>query len=80
MLRADYPDATLSELSELLLQRTGNWVSRTALCRPKQKLGLNRKKKHGTVAFAGTERVQPLRVEYWEKIKKIEVQNKRILG
>jgi hypothetical protein len=55
-------------------------VSRTALCRPKQKLGLNRKKKHGTVAFAGTERVQQLRVEYWEKIKKIEVQNKRILG
>ena len=38
------------ELSELLLQRTGNWVSRTALCRYLQKLGLNRKKKHGTVA------------------------------
>jgi hypothetical protein len=41
----------------------------------RQKLGLNRKKKHGTVAFAGTETVQQLRVEYWEKIKKIEVQN-----
>jgi len=38
------------ELSELLLQRTGNWVSRTALCRSLQKLGLNRKKKHGVVA------------------------------
>jgi len=38
------------ELSELLLQRTGNWVSRTALCRYLQKLGLNRKKKPGTVA------------------------------
>ena len=63
------------ELSELLLQRTGNWVSRTALCRYLQKLGLNRKKKHCTVAFAGTERVQKLRVEYWEKIKKIEVYN-----
>ena len=50
-------------------------MSRTALCRPKQKLGLNRKKKHGTVAFAGTERVQKVRVEYWEKIKKIEVEN-----
>ena len=75
MLRAEYPDATLIELSELLLQRTGNWVSRTPLCRPKQKLGLNRKKKHGTVAFAGTERVQKLRVKYWEKIKKVEVQN-----
>ncbi len=49
-------------------------MSQTALCRPKQKLGLNRKKKHGTVAFAGTERVQKLRVKYWEKIKKVEVQ------
>jgi hypothetical protein len=68
------------ELSELLLQRTGNWVSRTALCRPKQKLGLNRKKKHGVVAFAGTERVQKLRLEYWEKIKNIDAQNERIFG
>jgi transposase len=49
-LVAEYLDATLIELSELLLQRTGNWVSRTALCRYLQKLGLNRKKKHGTVA------------------------------
>jgi transposase len=38
------------ELPELLLQLTGNWVSRTALCRSLQKLGLNRKKKHGVVA------------------------------
>lgn len=41
----------------------------------RQKLGLNRKKKLGTVAFAGTERVQKLRVEYWEKIRDIEAQN-----
>src|SRR4028118_535606 len=74
-LVAEYRDATLIELSELLLQRTGNWVSQTALWRYLQKLGLNRKKKHGTVAFAGTERVQKLRVKYWEKIKKVEVQN-----
>jgi transposase len=52
-LVAEYPDATLIELSELLLQRTGNWVSRTALCRYLQKLELNRKKKHGTVAKPG---------------------------
>jgi transposase len=68
------------DLSELLLQRTGNWVSRTALCRYLQKLGLTRKKKHGVVAFAGTERVQKLRVEYWEKIKNIEPENERIFG
>jgi len=39
-----------SELCELLGQRTGKWVSRTALCRYVQKLGLTRKKKPGTVA------------------------------
>ena len=52
-LVAEYPDATLIELSEFLLQRTGNWVSRTALCRYLQKLELNRKKKPGTVAKPG---------------------------
>jgi len=41
----------------------------------RQKLGLNRKKKHGVVAFAGTDRVQKLRVEYWEKMKNIEAEN-----
>jgi transposase len=48
-LVAQHPDATLIELSELVLQRTGNWVSLTALCRYLQKLRLNRKKKYGTV-------------------------------
>jgi putative transposase len=45
-----HPDATLVELCELLAQNTGHWVSRTALCRYLQKLGLHRKKKHGIVA------------------------------
>jgi transposase len=49
-LVAEHPDATLAELCELFAQKTGNWVSRTAMCRCLQKLGLNRKKKHGTVA------------------------------
>ena len=39
-----------SELCEFLGQQTGKWVSRTALCRYVQKLGLTRKKKHGIVA------------------------------
>ena len=39
-LVAEYPDAT----------KTGNWVSLVAMCRYLQKLELNRKKKHGTVA------------------------------
>jgi hypothetical protein len=38
------------ELCELFAQKTGNWVSRAAMCRYLQKLELNRKKKHGTVA------------------------------
>jgi transposase len=77
-LVADYPDATLSELCELLGQRTGKCVSRTALCRYVQKLGLTRKKEHGISSQAGTERVQKLRVEYWEKIRNIEAQNERV--
>lgn len=52
-LVAEYPDATLAELCELLAIKTGNWVSRTAMCRCLQKLGLNRKKKLGTVAKPG---------------------------
>ncbi len=52
-LVAEYPDATLVELCELFAIKTGNWVSRTAMCRCLQKLGLNRKKKPGTVAKPG---------------------------
>jgi transposase len=39
-----------AQLCELFAQKTGNWVSRTALCPYLQKLGINRKKKPGTVA------------------------------
>jgi transposase len=49
-LVTEHPDATLVELCELFAQKTGNWVSRAAMCRYLQKLELNRKKKHGTVA------------------------------
>lgn len=49
-LVAAHPDATLVELCELFALKTGNWVSRAAMCRCLQKLGLNRKKKLGTVA------------------------------
>jgi transposase len=37
------------EFCELFAEKTGNWVSRAAMCRCLQKLELNRKKKHGTV-------------------------------
>ncbi|NET52323.1 MAG: transposase [Merismopedia sp. SIO2A8] len=45
VLVANHPDATLIELCELFSHKTGNWVSRTAMCRCLQKLGLPRKKK-----------------------------------
>lgn len=32
-LVAEHPDATLVELCELFASKTGNWVSRTAMCR-----------------------------------------------
>ncbi len=46
----DHPYATLIELCELFEQKTGHWVSRSAMCRCLQKLELHRKKRHGTVA------------------------------
>lgn len=48
-LVAEHPDATLLEFCELFAEKTGNCVSRAAMCRCLQKLELNRKKKHGTV-------------------------------
>ena len=38
-------DATLVELCELFAQKTGNWVSRSAMGRFLNKLGFSRKKK-----------------------------------
>ena len=32
-LVAEHPDATLVELCELFADKTGHWVSRTAMCR-----------------------------------------------
>ncbi|MEG4816555.1 hypothetical protein [Microcoleus sp. K5-D4] len=43
-LVAEHPDATGVKLCELFAHQTGNGVSRTAMCRYLQQLGLNRKK------------------------------------
>jgi putative transposase len=43
-LVAEHPDATLLELCELFANDSGHWVSRTAMYRYLQKLGLKRKK------------------------------------
>lgn len=43
-------DATLVEFCELFAQKTGNWVSRSAMGRFLNKLGFSRKKKQHVVA------------------------------
>ncbi|MEH2208558.1 MAG: IS630 transposase-related protein [Nostoc sp.] len=67
-------DATIVEFCELFALKTGNGVSRTAMCRALQKLGLNRKKTLRS-SQAATPRVQKLRAEYWEKVRDIEPDN-----
>ena len=47
-LVVDHPDATLVELCELFAQKTGNWVSRTAMCRCATEIRAQSKKKRGT--------------------------------
>jgi len=69
-----------AQLCELFAQKTGNWVSRTALCPYLQKLGINRKKKTWYSSQTATKRVQKFREEYGEKIKDIEPENERIFG
>ena len=68
-------DSTLVEFCELFAQKTGNWVSRSAMGRFLNKLGFSRKKKTTRSSQASTERVQKLRVEYWEKLKHIKPDN-----
>ncbi len=79
-LVVDHPDATLVELCELFAQKTGNWVSRTAMCRCATEIRYQSKKKTWYSSQAATERVQKLRVEYWEKIGDIEPENERLFG
>ena len=69
------PDATLVEFCELFAQETGNWVSRSAMGRFLNKLGFSRKKKTNRSSQASTERVQKLRLEYWEQVKHIDTDN-----
>ena len=76
----DHPDATLVELCELFAQKTGNWVSRAAMCRCATEIRTQSKKKTWYSSQATTERVQKLRVEYWEKSGDIEPENDRIFG
>jgi transposase len=72
---AENHDATLAELCELFCEKTGNWTGKSAMCSALQRLGLNRKRKTMRSSQAATERVQKMRLEYWEKVKDIDPTN-----
>jgi transposase len=46
-LVVEHPDATLVELCKFFAQKTGNWVSRTAMCRCAAEIRTQSKKKPG---------------------------------
>lgn len=64
-------DATLQQLSERLMEKTGIKVSIPTICRLLQKLELTRKKKTLHANEAESERVQKLRSQYWTTIGEI---------
>jgi hypothetical protein len=73
-LVAQQPDATLAEYCELMGESTGVWLSQSAMCRTLQRLNLPRKKTL-RAAQGATERVQRLRVEYWQQVTQIAPEN-----
>nr|AIJ28517.1 transposase [Fischerella sp. ATCC 43239] len=70
-----YPDATLSEYCEYWGQAYDKWVSTSAMCRALQRQNLTQKKKTLRSSQAKTERVQKLRIEYWQQIQQIDPEN-----
>jgi hypothetical protein len=76
-LVAEHPDATLVELCELFAHQTGKWVSTTAMCRYLQKLGLNRKKKHGILDLSNNSNPFPRLVSGVDPLKCLNSRNQR---
>ena len=69
-----YPDYTLSEYCEYWRIYHQQSVSPSMMCRELQKCNLTIKKTIRS-SQSGTERVQILRYEYWEKVKNLEAEN-----
>ena len=69
----DHGDATLAEYCEYFGEQYNVWVCSSVMCIAKKTN--NPRKKTLRSRQANTERVQKLRVEYWEKVKHIEVEN-----
>jgi transposase len=68
-------DATLEELRYLLYQKIGVTISRATMGRMTKLLNMTFKKKTLFPSCKGSERVQNLRYEFWEKVKNISVKD-----
>ena len=68
-------DATLAELCEQLYEKAQVRVSRATMGRVVQKLKLTRKKKTFHASEANSERVQKLRVQYWQTIGEVRLED-----
>jgi len=71
----EHQDATLAEYCEYWGEHHSQWVSPSTMCRALQKARLTLKKKTLRSTQAATERVQKLRVEYWDVVKDIAPEN-----
>ncbi|MBW4603742.1 MAG: hypothetical protein KME29_30310 [Calothrix sp. FI2-JRJ7] len=70
-----YSDATLSEYCEYWGQKYNMWVSTSASVSRVTKTKFNSKKKTLRSSQGATERVQNLRLEFWEQVKAIDPEN-----
>ncbi len=68
-------DATLDELCSMLQEKIGVKISLATMGRMTQRLKLTVKKKLYTKHEKETERVQKLRVDFWEKIRDVPVKD-----
>ena len=71
----DQNDLTLAELCHALDERFHGRVSEATLWRAMQQLNFTRKKKALHPSHKETPRVQTLRVEYWDKIRDVPLQD-----
>ena len=72
---AQYPDYTLTEYCEYWHEKTGVWLSESAMCRFLKKQQLTLKKKTLRSSQAHKEINQNQRIEYWEKIRDVAPKN-----
>lgn len=70
-----YPDATLSEYCEYWGETYDMWVRKACYVPRAAKTKFNTKKKTLRSSQGATERVQKLRLEFWEQVRAIDPEN-----